>query len=142
MSMFVAAIVFVPLLAVAIAHFLWSLGAGWPIKDKELLARTVIGRPGVTRVPRLASFVVAICVLAAGIVGLALADESGGGLALTLAGIVLAAIFLGRGIIGYTPGWRAQFSEEPFATLDRRNYSPLCLVVGAGFMILVIMRLL
>lgn len=142
MSMLVAALIFVVLLAVAIAHFLWAIGSRWPIRDPELLARTVIGRPGVTRVPRLASLVVSIVVLAAGVFALALADHTAGGLLLTLAGVVLAAIFLGRGAIGYTAGWRARFSEEPFATLDRKNYSPLCLALGAGFLLLVIMRLI
>jgi hypothetical protein len=142
MSMFVAAIIFIPLLAIAIAHFMWSMGLSWPIRDKAVLAQTVIGRPGVNRVPRLMSLVIAILVLAAGTIGLALADKTGGGIWLTLAGAVLAAIFLARGAVGYTSGWRAQFSEEPFATLDRRNYSPLSLFIGAGFLLLVAMRLI
>lgn len=142
MSMFVAALIFVVLLTVAIAHFLWSVGSPWPIRDPLLLAKTVIGRPGVTRVPRLASLVVSILVLAAGVFALALADHTSGGWWLTLVGVVLAAVFIGRGAIGYTAGWRAQFSEEPFATLDRKNYSPLCLALGVGFLILVIMRLI
>lgn len=142
MSMFIAALVFVVLLAVAIAHFLWAVGSPWPIRDPALLARTVIGKPGVTRVPRLAALVVSLLVLAAGVIALALADHTGGGVGLTLLGILLAAIFLGRGILGYTKGWRAMFSEEPFATLDRKNYSPLCLAIGVGFVILVIMRLI
>ena len=142
MSMLIAALIFVVLLAVAIAHFLWAIGSPWPIRDPALLARTVIGRPGVTRVPRLASLLVSILVLAAGVLALALADHTAGALLLTLVGLVLAAIFLGRGAVGYTAGWRARFSEEPFATLDRKNYSPLCLALGVGFLILVIMRLI
>ena len=142
MSMLIGAIVFVALLAVAIAHFIWSLGGSWPIRNKDLLAKAVIGRPGVTRVPRLASLVIAILVLLAGIVALALADKTGGGVLLTAAGALLAMIFLARGAIGYTAGWRAAFPEEPFATLDRRNYSPLCLVLGMGFLLLVLMRLI
>jgi hypothetical protein len=142
MSMLVAALIFVVLLAVAIAHFLWAVGSPWPISDPALLARTVIGRPGVTRVPRLASLFVSIAVLAAGILALALADHTAGGWELTLLGLVLAAVFLGRGAIGYTQGWRARFSEEPFATLDRKNYSPLCLAIGVGYVLLVIMRLI
>ena len=54
----------------------------------------------------------------------------------------IAAVFIGRGILGYTAGWRARFPTEPFATLDRKNYSPLCLWIGAGFLILVLMRLI
>lgn len=142
MSMLVAALIFVVLLAVAIAHLLWSIGSRWPIRDPELLARTVIGRPGVTRVPRLASLLTAILVLAAGVFALALADHTAGGWWLTVGGIVIAAIFFGRGAIGYTAGWRASHAVEPFATLDRKNYSPLCLALGVGFLLLVIMRLI
>ena len=142
MSMLIAALIFVVLLAVAIAHFLWSIGSRWPIRDPELLARTVIGKPGVTRVPRLASLVVSLLILAAGVLALALADDAAGGWWLTLIGSVLAAVFLGRGAIGYTERWRATFSVEPFATLDRKNYSPLCLALGAGYLILAIMRLI
>lgn len=142
MSMVIAALIFVVLLAVALAHFLWSIGSRWPIRDPELLARTVVGKPGVTRVPRLAALVIAVLVLAIGIAALSLADHSAGGVPLTLLGLLLAAVFLGRGYAGYTARWRAVFSEEPFATLDRRNYSPLCIAIGVGFVILVIMRFL
>ena len=142
MSMLIAALIFVVLLAVAIAHFLWSIGSRWPIRDPELLVRTVIGKPGVTRVPRLAAVVISLLVLAAGVLALSLADDAAGGWWLTLVGVVLAAAFLGRGAIGYTERWRATFSVEPFATLDRKTYSPICLALGAGYLLLVIMRLI
>ena len=141
-AMIIASIVFVILLTVALAHFLWALGSRWPIRDPELLARTVIGRPGVTRVPRLASLVISVLVLGAGIVALSLADHSAGDWLLTATGLVLAAAFFGRGALGYTAGWRSRFSLEPFVTNDRQVYSPACLIVGAGFLILVIMRLI
>ena len=142
MSMVVAAVVFIPLLAIAIAHFVWSLGGSWPIRDKAMLPKVVLGIPGATRVPRLASFVVSVAILAAGVVALALADHTAGSIWLTLLGVVLGAVFVARGILGYTSRWRAKFTEEPFATLDRRNYSPLCLILGAGFWLLVLMRLI
>jgi hypothetical protein len=143
MSMLIAAVIFVPLLAVSIAHFVWSLGGTWPLRNRELLMKTVYGRPGMTRMPsRPVTFVVSILILAAGVIALALADHSGGGILLTVVGALLAVIFIARGVIGYTAGWRAVFSDEPFATLDRRNYSPLCLVLGAGYLILVLMRLI
>ena len=44
--------------------------------------------------------------------GVAPADGVAGGLWLTLLGIVLAAVFLARGALGYTKGWRARFPEE------------------------------
>ena len=142
MIMGIAALVFIPLLAVAIAHFLWSIGRTWPIKDADLLVRTVVGRPGVTRMPRLASFVVAVAILAAGIIALSLADRTAGGTLLNILGLLLGAIFIARGIAGYTPQWRAVFPGEPFATLDRKTYSPLCLFIGVGFLLLVLLRLL
>lgn len=138
----IASLLFVLLLTVSLAHLLWALGSPWPIRDPALLARTVIGRPGVSRVPRLASLVVALLVLAAGVVALAVADPVAGGLGLTLLGAALGLVFVARGILGYTARWRAAFPVEPFATLDRRNYSPLCLVIGAGYLFLVLMRFL
>jgi phosphate/sulfate permease len=142
MIMGIAALVFIPLLAIAMAYFVWSLGRTWPIRDEELLARTVTGRAGVEKMPpRWTSFLVAVFMIAAGIVALSLADDSAGGWGLNLAGAALGALFLARGIAGYTPAWRAQFSAEPFATLDRRNYSPLALWLGAGFLLLVLLRL-
>jgi len=141
-AMIIASIVFVILLAVALAHLLWSIGSRWPIRDPELLAKTVIGRPGVTRVPRFISLVVAVLTFTAGIFALSLADHDAGAWWLTVIGVVLAAVFLGRGVFGYSAAFQSRFSLEPFATNNRRVYSPLCLIVGAGFLILVIMRLI
>lgn len=143
MNMVVGSLTFVPLLMVAFAHLLWSLGRTWPIRNETLLAQTVVGTPGITRMPnRLVTFVVSLLILAAGIVALALADHTSGGWWLTLLGLLLAAVFIGRGALSYTRGWRARFPTEPFATLDRKNYAPLCFWIGAGFLILVVMRLL
>ena len=143
MNMLVGSLTFVPLLMVAFAHLLWSLGRTWPIRNQVLLAQTVIGTPGVTQMPsRLLTFAVSLLLLAAGIVALALADHGSGGWWLTVLGALLAIVFIGRGILGYTEGWRERFPTEPFATLDRKNYSPLSFWIGAGFVILVVMRLL
>ena len=143
MNMVVSSLTFVPLLMVAFAHFLWSLGRTWPIRNEVLLAQSVVGTPGITQMPsRLVTFGVSLLLLAAGIVALALGDRTSGGWWLTALGILLALLFIGRGVLGYTEGWRDRFPTEPFATLDRRNYSPLCLWIGAGFLILVVMRLL
>ena len=143
MSMVVASFMFIALLALSFAHFLWSIGRTWPIRNETLLAQTVIGLPGITRMPsKLLTFAVSLLILSAGIAALALADHASGGWWLTLLGAVLAAVFIGRGVLGYTKGWRERFPTEPFASLDRNNYSPLCFWIGAGFVILVVMRLL
>ena len=143
MSMLIAALMFIILLAVSTAHFLWSIGRTWPIRSEKLLAQTVVGFEGIERMPpRLASFAVAVATLAAGIIALALADHEGGGMALSLLGLPLAAVFLARGIIGYTPWWARVTPEPNFRLNDTRVYSPLCLFLGAGFLALVILRLL
>jgi len=143
MNMLVGSLTFLPLFTVAFAHYLWAFGNTWPIRNEALLAQTVVGRPGITKMPnRFVTFVVATALIVFGIVALSLADPVAGGVGLTVLGILLALVFIARGVLGYTPGWRAQFPTEPFASLDRKNYSPLCFWIGAGFLILVLMRLL
>jgi hypothetical protein len=141
MNMLVGSLTFLPLFTVAFAHYLWAFGNTWPIRNETLLAQTVVGRTGITKMPnRLVTFVIATAILVLGIIALSLADPVAGGLGFTLLGGLLALVFLARGVVGYTPAWRARFAAEPFATLDRKNYSPLCFWIGAGFLILVLMR--
>jgi hypothetical protein len=143
MSMLIAAFMFIILLAVATAHFLWSIGRTWPIRNEKLLAQTVVGAAGIERMPpRFASFAVSVATLAAGVLALALADHDSGGIALTLLGLPLAAIFLARGIVGYTAWWAAKTPEPNFRLNDTRVYSPLCLFLGLGFVALVVLRLI
>jgi hypothetical protein len=142
MSMLIASFMFIVLLAVSVAHFLWSIGRTWPIRNEALLAQTVVGFEGIERMPpRLASFAVAVATLAAGILALALADHTSGGLPLTLVGLPLAAVFLARGVVGYTAWWAGKTPHPNFRLNDRRVYSPLCLFLGAGFVALMILRL-
>ena len=60
---------------------------------------------------------------------------------MNVAGIVLAVLFLARGILGYTSWWAARTPEPIFRLNDRRVYSPLCLFLGIGFIVLVSFRL-
>ena len=147
MSMLIASFMFVALLAVSFAHFLWSIGRSWPIRDEKLLAQTVVGFDGIERMPpKLASFAVALATLAAALIAAltaaALADHDGGGLEFTLLGIPFAVVFLARGIVGYTPWFIAKTPHPNFRLNDRRVYSPLCLALGVGFVVLVVLRLL
>jgi hypothetical protein len=142
MSMLLAALMFIPLLAIAIGGMLWSIGRTWPFRDPVLLANTVIGRPGVDRVPRLPTFVFAVIMLLAGIVALALADKTGGGLLLDVSGLVIGVLFLLRGFAGYSAWWKARMPVEPFYTANRKTYSPLAIGLGLGFIILVMLRFL
>jgi hypothetical protein len=142
MNMMVASLVFVCLLTIALATMLWSLGRTWPIRNKLLLAQAVIGRPGATRVKKRWAFLTMLVALGLGILALSLADKVAGGPGLTFAGLVLGALLIARGVAGYAAPWRRLFPEEPFATLDRKTYSPLALGLGIGFLLLVLMRLL
>jgi hypothetical protein len=143
MNMVIAAIMFVALLAVSVAHFIWALGLTWPIRNQKLLAQTVVGFRDIERMPpRLMSLAVAIATFAAGVVALSLADPEGGGWTLSLIALPLAAVFFARGAIGYTAWWAEKTPEPSFRFNDRRVYSPLCLLLGAGFIALVILRLL
>lgn len=142
MGMLIAAFMFIPLLAVSLAHLLWAMGRTWPIRDRRLLAETVIGTPGIESVPRLPALVVAGITLAAGIIALSLADHTSGGAGLSALGIVCAAVFLSRGFAGYTSRWAAKTPNPVFRLNDRRVYSPLCLFLGAGFLALVVLRLI
>jgi hypothetical protein len=142
MNMFIASFMFIALFAIAIAHFLWAFGRTWPIRSEKLLAQTVVGTAGVEHMPpRLASFGVGLFTIVAGVFALALADHDGGGEMLTVTGCGFALLFLARGIIGYTPWWAAQTPEPNFRLNDRRVYSPLCLFLGLGFLVLVYFRL-
>lgn len=129
----VAAVLFV----VSLLHFLWATGSPWPCSDQQSLLRTVVGHPQLKRFPS-----PLLTALAATVIGLAglMALWAGGVLLLPLpdwirtAGIlVLTGIFLLRGLSTYTSRriWTAPL--EPFATLDRRIFAPLCIALGCGF---------
>lgn len=140
MIMFVSSMMFIALFAVALAHFLWSFGRTWPIRDEKLLAQTVIGFKDIERMPpRLASFAIALATLAGGIFALALADhDSGGGM--SILGLLVGLVFFIRGVVGYTSWWRALTPEPNFRLNDARVYSPLCILLGLGFFALSIAR--
>ncbi len=142
MNMFIASFMFIGLFAVSLAHLLWAFGRTWPIRSEKLLAQTVVGTAGIEKMPpRLASLAVAIATFAAGVLALALADHDGGGTWLTITGCGLALLFLARGIVGYTSWWASQTPEPNFRFNDRRVYSPLCIFLGLGYVVLVYFRL-
>lgn len=143
MNMFVASLMFIALFAVSLAHFLWSIGRTWPIRNEKLLAQTVVGFKDIERMPpRLASFSIAVATIAAAVYALALADHDSGGILLSLGGLALAAVFLARGAAGYTTWWKGLTPEPNFRLNDARVYSPLCLALGLGFLALVVFRFL
>lgn len=128
-----ASLVFIPLLSIAFIHMVWAFGFTFPAKTETDLARTVVGLNGITKMPpRWASFGVAVIVFIAGIWALSLSGTIPN-TTLILGGIAATIIFTLRGVIGFSPQWREKMGEEPFATFDRKLYSPLCLGLGFGF---------
>ncbi|WP_372782634.1 DUF3995 domain-containing protein [Phenylobacterium sp.] len=123
--------------AIGLLHLAWGLGLRWPGTDEASLAALVVGRTRGGRMPsRPLTVLVAAAILAAA--GLVLA-VSAPGLPTGLFGLALAGyiavdlVFLARGVAGFVPAvWR--YAEgTPFHRLNQLYYSPLCLLIAAGF---------
>ena len=141
MTTAIISLMFIAFLAIIIAHFVWSLGFSWPIRNEKLLAQAVVGTAGIEHMPpRLLTFAVTLGLIAALVVAVAMGTPDSGGPLLSLAGWAFGLVFLARGILGYTPWWAAQTPEPIFRFNDIRVYSPLCLFLGAGFVALAVMR--
>jgi Protein of unknown function (DUF3995) len=122
------------LVAISALHVAWGFGVRWPRRDEQALAALVVGYNRNRMPPPLQCFVAAGAILAAGVVVALVAGSVHLPIApalVTLAGVGGTAVFAGRGVAGYLPAWRARFPRQPFATLDRRIYSPLCLAIAA-----------
>jgi len=130
------------LAAIAALHLAWAARVWWPVREEAALARTIAGFRGIDRMPGpLACMVVAVAVLACLVLAADLSFAPGltrlpSWIAATASGIA-GTVFLGRGIAGFTPFWARLTPEEPFRTLDRRYYSPLCILLGLGFVTLI-----
>lgn len=123
------------LAAIAVVHALWGMGSSFPAADRDSLALLAIGQ---RRVPDAAAcFVVASAVAAMA----ALPSVVLGWIELPRPFVQLAklgcwaaaAVFAARGIAGYLPAFDRIFPLEPFHTMNRVAYSPLCLVLAALF---------
>ena len=142
MTMTVGAILGAVLFAIGLLHAYWGLGGVWPGTDAAACARTVGGFPGANSMPSaFACFAVAVVLAIAALVAPAAAGIFATPFQRTaLAGVAMmvAVVFIGRGIAGFTPAWRRLTPEQPFARLDQTYYSPLCLAIGAGYAIVAI----
>ena len=120
------------LLAVAGLHLLWAIGLWWPIRDEAALAQTVVGSPGVTRMP--GAFVTSLVVVA--LLGAAWWPWYGGfaGPRVHQLGLgALAAVFGARGLASFTIIPRSG-AEPAFKRADKRYFGPLCLLIAALFL--------
>ena len=139
---FVAYAIFGVLTITALLHAGWAFGMIWPGRDQQSLIDTVIGQPGMTQMPSTAlTLAVASAIFAAGLcapwalglIVLPLPDWMK-----SLSPYVLAFIFIARGLSTYVLNGPLGTSVEPFRTLDRRYFAPLCLLLGAGFVAIIL----
>ncbi len=125
------------LVALAALHAYWGFGGLWPGRDPTDLAAHVAGfADSEAPPPPGASLVVAALLAYCATVALVLGGVIASPLPFFLLGpsaLVITLVFVARGIAGYTSAWRRLTPRQPFARLDRLFYSPLCLVIGAGF---------
>ncbi|MEK7266195.1 MAG: DUF3995 domain-containing protein [Pseudomonadota bacterium] len=136
----IAIVLFLVLSAIAALHAYWAFGGLWPAEDEKALINTVIGAPHLDHMPGTGpTLVVAALIFLAGLVALA----ANGSLPFAPQGLArigafgAGLIFVARGIAGLAglsifKIWIA----EPFATLNVQFYSPLCVAIGAGFLVL------
>jgi TRAP-type C4-dicarboxylate transport system permease large subunit len=137
-----AVVLWAVLAAIAVLHAAWGLGSHWPCESEESLVRTTGGTPGAKRMyPPSACFTVAAMlagVSAWPLFAAGLLPAAWPSWLTLLAGAAIATVFIVRGIAGYVSAWRRLHSAEPFATLDRHIYAPLCFALGTGFIILLL----
>lgn len=122
-------------------HLIWAAGIAFPFPNEQSLARSIVGRRGITRLPSRASVALLgallICGACAAIVmGHYAAEFPALKLLLVPVGLFLSAIFLLRGLVGVLPAFERAAPEQPYLSLNRRLYSPLCALIGVGFLAL------
>jgi len=121
---------------IAMLHAYWAFGGLWPAEDPAGLSRTVVGAESEKMPGRALTLGVAALILMAAALPLLSVTGTPGfapGWFLDLALLGAAAVFVVRGAVTYTRWGAALQAIEPFATLNRRYFSPLCLALGAGF---------
>jgi len=137
---FLAIAIFIVLSAVSLLHLYWAFGGLWPGKDQKSLVDTVIGGTDMKKMPpAIVTIAVAIAIFAAALWPLmwrGIIDHPLPQMLVLLGISVLIGVFIGRGIVGYLPVFKKSNSAEPFARLNARYFSPLCLLLGLGFTIL------
>jgi len=117
------------LVALALLHILWAIGFWWPIRDERRLVAAVIGIRNAHRMPGPIPCALVAVLLLAGAMCLWLPP----GTLRQTALLVAATVCLIRGFVPWRPLWRSLTPTEPFATLDRRVYGPLSLLLAVGF---------
>ena len=138
----IAIIFFIVLLMIAILHLIWANGFYWPAKDEYSLVKMVVGEPSMRSMPsKKLAFFIAIAIFIAAIFSL------WGGNIITLPlplwirefGLFILAFAFGtRGLATFLIAKQLGERTEPYKTLDRIFYSPLCLIISIGYIIFLV----
>ncbi len=122
---------------VSLLHVAWAFGVCWPADNEQMLIKTVIGHPNVKKMPsRSLTLCVAFGIALAGLVALVgghIVNIPAPNWMVESALILLILIFVGRGLSSYLIDGPLGKRIEPFATLDRRYFAPLCLIICACY---------
>jgi len=123
-----------------VLHALWGFGVTFPAANEQQLARMVVGKRGITKMPSMtACLFVAVSLFGFAVLALVLGRVISVPVSKWLvaaAGAGAALIFLGRGVLGVLPTFEQALPEQPFLRLNRRFYSPLIFLIGVGFALL------
>ena len=134
MNILIAAALSAGLGLIALLHLYWAFGGNWPATERKHLPAIVVGQKGLTQMPPAwITLTVASLIFLAAIMPLLWVLRLGPQPLWQAALVALGLVFLLRGAIGLTPWFRNFLCQEPFATLNKRYYSPLCLVFAVGF---------
>jgi hypothetical protein len=116
--------------ATAALHGAWGLGSSWPLPDRVSLADAVMGTRDVPRP--------AACFVVAGMLTVATSAVSGyprSSPVLSRVGAASTVMVLAArgvlGLLGHTHLVSPGSDSERFGSLDRRLYSPACLLLAA-----------
>lgn len=136
-----AVAVFAVLISIAGLHAYWAFGGLWPGRTERELIDTVVGAGHMTSMPStFTTLAVSVFIALAAFSALAAANvlSVGPNWAVRIVVAGFGFVFLARGVAGYFFEQVAWTPVEPFAQLNLWVYSPLCLVLGASFFLLLI----
>lgn len=132
-SSIAAGLVAVSLFLLALLHVHWGYGGAWPARTRAELGPMMVGTPPRDAMPdRFACLAVAgLLIVAAVLIALAgFTSEPSWVWRVGSAGV--GVVLLVRGLGGYADGrLRPATREQPFYLLNRRIYSPLCLILAS-----------
>lgn len=122
------------LLGLAVLHLYWARGGTWPGRTSAELVSMVVGSsPGVAMPGPLACSVVAVLLASAAVLIAGVGVFEASAWPWRVGSLGVASVLGLRGLGGYLDArLRPETHGQPYEALNRRLYSPLCLVLAAA----------